>query len=253
MQGLRTGMQPSATTQSAPVVSATPSQGEMAAQAEIRHKIEQQLAQSPEYMRFFDQLKLVYPTEYEAIIDAFARRATKEGATDGIDAMMSDAVRDLRISHGLLAAKANGPLLQRIFTMQLEMMRVLGSKDPRLCVDFLYGSVSQAFFGFSAEHRSLVADMALAGLDAIHDGQQSRIERAAPTDTDFQQVEKALRDRGLSTPEVEALLDGKTPDPPIPETRMCSVGQTYLQAMSDLPEAPRLRLYGLAVELMARS
>jgi hypothetical protein len=226
---------------------------ELAARAEMRQKIEAQLAQSADYMRFFNRLKMVYPAEYETIMDTFAKRAASAGETDDIDAMMSEAVRALRTSHGVLATKANGPALQKIFTMQLAMMQALGVKDQRLCVDFLYGGASRGFFQFSSANRALVADMALAGLDAINDGQTAKIERPAPTDADFQMLEKALRDQGLSTPEIEALLDGKTADPPISDARMCSVGQTYLQTLAALPEDARYRLYGLAVELMARS
>jgi isochorismate hydrolase len=230
-----------------------PSSAELAARADMRQKIEAQLAQSPEYMRFFDRLKLVFPSEYETIMETFAKRAASANETDDIDAMMSEAVRTLRLSHGVLAAKANGSALQKIFTMQLSMMQALATKDPRLCVDFLYGGASRGFFMFSAENRALVSDMALAGLDAITDGQTNKIERAAPSEADFQVLEKALRDQNLSTAEIEALLDGKTADPPIPDTRMCAVGQVYLQTLSGLPEAARYRLYGLAVELMARS
>lgn len=230
-----------------------PSASDLAARADMRQKIEAQLAQSPEYMRFFDRLKLVFPSEYETIMDTFAKRAASAGETDDIDAMMSEAVRSLRLSHGILAAKANGPALQKIFDMQLTMMRALATKDQRLCVDFLYGGASRGFFSFSSDNRALVSDMALAGLDAITDGQANKIERAAPSETDFQGLEKALRDQGLNTAEIEALLDGKSADQPIQDARMCHVGQIYLETLSGLPEAARFRLYGLAVELMARS
>ncbi len=230
-----------------------PSGADLAARADMRQKIEAQLAQSPEYMRFFDRLKLVFPSEYESIMDAFAKHAATAGETDDIDAMMSEAVHALRVSHGVLAAKANGPALQKIFAMQLTMMQALNTKDPRLCVDFLYGGASRGFFSFSSDNRALVSDMALAGLEAITDGQANKIERAGPTETDFQLLEKSLRDQGLNSSEIEALLDGKTADPPIPDTRMCRVGQIYLETLNALPEAARFRLYGLAVELMARS
>ncbi len=230
-----------------------PSSADFAARAEIRRKIEAQLSQSPDYMRFFDRLKQAFPAEYDSIIDTFAKHVASAGETDDIDAMMSDAVRSLRLSHGVLAAKANGPALQKIFTQQLAMMQALSTKDQRLCVDFLYGGASRGFFRFASENRSIVADMALAGLDAISDGQSSQIERAAPSEADFQLLEKALRDQGLNTAEIEALLDGKAADPPISDARMCGVGQIYLQTLAGLPEGTRLRLYGLAVELMARS
>jgi hypothetical protein len=226
---------------------------ELSARSEMRQKIEAQLLQSPDYMRFFDRLKLIFPVEYDSIIDSFAKHAAANGETQDIDAMMTEAVRSLRLSHGVLAAKANGAVLQRIFSMQLAMMQALDGKDKRLCVDFLYGGASQGFYRFSSENRALVADVALAGLDAINDGRINHVDRAAPNETDFQLLEKSLRDQGLSTPEIEALLDGKTSDPPITEARMCTVGQIYFQTLASLPEDTRFRLYGLAVELMVRS
>ncbi|HUZ91669.1 MAG TPA: hypothetical protein VMU78_07200, partial [Methylocella sp.] len=93
----------------------------------------------------------------------------------------------------------------------------------------------------------------IAGLDAMHEGEVKRVERPAPTDTDFDALEKALRERGLETAEVEALLDGKASDPPIADTKMCRAGQIYLETLATMPEPVRLRIYGFAVELMAKS
>jgi len=242
-----------ATVKTPPAVQDPQPSAELAARAEMRQKIQVQLAQSPDYMRFFDRLRLVYPAEYETILDIFAKRAATAGQTDDIDAMMSEAVRALRLSHGVLATKAEAPALEKIFAMQLAMMQALGAKDQRLCVDFLYGGASRGFFQFSAENRELVSNMALAGLEAMINGQTHKAERAAPNDTDFQLLEAALRNKGLSMAEIEALLDGKTSDPPITDARMCAVGQIYLKTLAELPEESRLRLYSLAVELMVRS
>jgi len=95
--------------------------------------------------------------------------------------------------------------------------------------------------------------MAEAGLDAILDGQAHRIERPAPTVEDFDLLEDELVARGLDTIEIGALLDGKMPDPPLPAPRMCAAGRAYLDALQNLPEETRLKMYALAVELMARS
>jgi hypothetical protein len=132
-------------------------------------------------------------------------------------------------------------------------LRALAAKDPHLCVNFLYRGDSPAYLEFSAQNRGLVAAMAIAGIDAIHDGEIERIERPAPTGPDFDALEKVLRAKGLDTPEIEALLDGKVGDPPIAAAKMCRAGQVYLETLAGMPESTRLRIYGLAVELMARS
>ncbi len=219
-----------------------------------RRKIEARIdSEAPDYARFFERLKTVLPSEYDAVLDRFAKQSLAGADISNVNSLVSEAVRDVRLSNGVLAAKADGPALSRIFDMQLKMMQALAAKDPRLCVDFLYGGASQAFFQFSAQNRRLVSDMAIAGLDAIGNGRANQIERQPPSDADFNELETAMKAQGLTAPEIAAILDGKTPDPPIADDRMCTVGQIYLKTLATLPEPERLRIYGLAVELMARS
>lgn len=219
-----------------------------------RRKIEAEIdRESPDYAGFFERLHAVLPTEYDEILDGFAKQAVDGGDVSNVDSLVSQAVRDVRLSNGVLAAKADGPTLSRIFDVQLGMMQALAAKDPRLCVDFLYGVASQAFFAFSAQNRRLIAAMAIAGLEAIGNGRANQIQRQPPSDADFDALESAMKTQGLTDAEIAAILDGKTPDPPVPDARMCTVGQIYLKTLAALPEPVRLRIYGLAVELMARS
>lgn len=219
-----------------------------------RKKIEAKIASaSSDYLRFFSRLKQFSPHEYDVILDGFARQSLDGVDMTNVDSLLSEAVRALRLSRGAMAAKADGPALSRIFDMQLAMMRALAVKDPRLCVDFLYGGASPAFAEFSSENRGLVTNMAIAGLDAINDGRSKRIERAAPSDSDFALLEQALKAKNLTQIEIAAILDGKTPTPPIADQRMCQVGEIYLETLATLPKPARFRIYGLAVELMARS
>ncbi len=217
--------------------------------SDARRAIEEKIAAVPEVARFFDRLKLALPGEYEKAVDALARGET----TDNPDLWLSEAVKSLRQSRGTMGAKADAPALSNVFSRQFAVLDALSARDPKLCVDFLYGGASEAIFSFAAENRALVSDLAIAGLDAIVDGEQKKIARGAPNEADFQILEKALTDRGLGKPEIEALLDGKTPDPPLPDAQMCAAGKTYLQTLATLPEETRLRIYALAVELMARS
>ena len=66
-------------------------------------------------------------------------------------------------------------------------------------------------------------------------------------------LDRALVDKGLSRPEIDALLDGKVATPPIADDQMCKAGQAYLVTLAALPVDVRARLYGLAVDLMAKS
>src|ERR1700730_7586258 len=218
-----------------------------------RRTFEEKLKTAPEYAAFFDRLKTVCPAEYESFLGAFAQPSAASGEIASADLLMAEAARSLRLSRGILAAKAGRQALAHIFELHFAMLRALAAKDPRLCVNFLYGSESAGFFEFSAQNRGLVAALAIAGIDAIHDGEIKRIERPAPTGKDFDALEKALHAKGLDTPEIEALLDGKAGDPPMADAKMCRAGQVYLDTLVAMPEPTRLRIYSLAVELMARS
>ena len=235
--------------------------------AAARGAIEQVIADTPDYARFFDRLHLVFPGEYETIVANLAAGVGKETAGRGItpvatgiaapeanpDVAMADAVTALRKAHGALAAKASDDALGEIFVLQLKEAQALAGRDAHLCVAFLYGASGTGFLQFAADHRPLIADAAIAGLDAMASGQTEQVQRAAPSDADFQVLDRALVDKGLSRPEIDALLDGKTATPPIADDEMCRAGQVYLNTLAALPVDVRARLYGLAVDLMAKS
>ena len=196
--------------------------------AAMRRAIEGGVAGAPEYAGFFERLKIAYPAEYEGFLNRAAESAAIAGETPGADALMIAAARDLRSSHGVLAAKADGPALDHFFAAKRAMLDALAAKDQALCVDFLYGGGNGDFAAFSRDHRSLLAAMANAGLDAIGDGEAKRIARAAPNDEDFRSLEKALRAQGVSNAAIGALLDGKAPNPPLEDSEMCQAGQIFL-------------------------
>ena len=216
-----------------------------------RAAIEHAIADTPDYARFFDRLREAFPADYETIMNMVA--AAGQGRDVNVDSVMSDAVAALRRAQGTAAAKAPDPALARIFTMHLAEMKALAERDPHLCVAFLYGANVPGFPAFAADHRGLVADAALAGLEAMSAGRSSGVERGGPSDADFQALDHALVGRGLTRPEIDALLDGRTPEPPIDDATMCTAGQTYLSTLAELPPEVRARLYGLAVDLMAKS
>ena len=193
----------------------------------------------------FDRLRAVFPDDYAAIIRA--------DAAANPDLLISDVVTAVRRAHGTLATKASDEALAQIFAFQLREMQALAQQNARLCNAFLYGAGGSGFLSFAAEHRSLIADAAIAGLDTMASGRSYPISRASPTVDDFRALDTALVHRGLTRPEIDALLDGKTADPPIPDSEMCKAGQAYLEALAAMPPAPRARLYGMAVDLMAKS
>ncbi|MDB5571040.1 MAG: hypothetical protein JWN93_2223 [Hyphomicrobiales bacterium] len=215
--------------------------------------VDERLRLAPEYAPFFARLKSAFPQDHEKAMQVFAERAVQTSRLDEPDTYLVEAVRMLRRSHGVLASKAGAGELDRVFLMQARVMGGLAEVDPRLCVDFLYGNAAQGFFNFAARNRALMADMAMAGLDAIASGRAQKVERAPPSDADFAALEKALEAKGLGRNEIDALLDGKTPEPPIPDAAMCRAGRAYLDALRAIPEDARMRIYALAVELLARS
>lgn len=217
-----------------------------------RAALEALFAQSPDYTRFFDRLRLVFPTDYDRVLDTVAA-AHPQLKDANLDVLMAEAVTALRRMRGTLASKASDDALGQIFALQLKEMRELETRDPHLCVAFLYGANGPGFLSFAADHRGLVADSAIAGLEAMNSGRSDPIQRGAPTDADFQAIDQALVNKGLARPQIDALLDGKVADPPIPDPDMCKAGETYLETLAGLPPEVRGRLYGLAVDLMAKS
>ena len=245
--------EPATTTTAATTTATAPLRSALspAALATARAAVERAIVDVPDYARFFDRLRLVFPGEYDSIMNTLA--AASQGRDINVDNVMAEAVAALRHAHGTLAARAPDDALARIFALQLEEMKALAARDAHLCVAFLYGADVPGFLAFAADHRPLVADAATAGLEAMNGGRVNGVERGAPTDADFQTLDHALVDKGLTRPEIDALLDGKTPEPPIADPTMCEAGQTYLMTLAALPAEVRARLYGLAVDLMAKS
>ncbi len=218
-----------------------------------RGAVEDVIALDGDFEPYFSSLRDNFGSDYNALIDRFGRRAFDRKQTDSVDYYMSESIRALRHTRGLLAAQAENSLLDRMFVMQAAVIEALAVKDARLCADFIYGATSEGFFAFSESHRPLIAEMALANLAAIIDGPSSKAVRLTPGDEEFQQLEEALTAAGLNQTEIDALVDGKAPDPPLPDERMCAAGTAYLKVISALPEATRVRLEALMVELMART
>lgn len=221
--------------------------------ATARALVERRLAEANDYAPFFAALASRFPADSAQIRDNLAAAALADKAAATPDRFVAVALKSLRETRGVVAAKADTPAMTRVFEAQAAMLAALRQADPKLCVDFVYGGATDAFMEFSGAHRALFAAVAQAALDAIVDGGEKKIERDAPDDEDFALLEKALRDKGYGDPEIAVLLDGKTPDPPLADERMCDAARAYVEAVLAMPEPARSRVLSLAIELMARS
>jgi len=172
-------------------------------------------------------------------------------AENAADLFLNQSVLQLRQTRGLTGAKAGGQALDHLFDVHLAILRQLAGADVALCVDFLNGAPAGRFGDFTGGHRALMADWASAGLDAISDGAEKKIDREAPTPQDFDDLEKRLLEKGLDKPAIDLLLDGKEPNPPLTDEQACKNGIVYLEGLKSLPDLQRLRLYALALEVMA--
>ncbi|MCX7900323.1 MAG: hypothetical protein N2444_09625 [Methylocystis sp.] len=218
-----------------------------------RLAVERQIAATQEYAPYFARLRETFAADYEATLDSFATELAQTQQKRSVDYFLSEAVRRLRQSRGLSAAKAGSQPMALIFDTQLDVLRATAQEDARMCVAFLYGATTADFERFAQKRRALLAAVALASLDAIASGQAKPVDHEAPTESDFKLLEDALAGRGLAKGEIDALLDGKMPTPPLEDARMCAAGQTYFEVLKTLPEPVRSKVYGLALELMARS
>ena len=218
-----------------------------------RRDVEAVLKAAPDYTPFLLALNAAFPNDYARLVAKFASRRALAGSSESADLYVTDAVSSLSQTRGTMAARAAAPALEAIFVVQAKIAGALAASDARLCVDFIYGATSQGYFDFAANNRPLIAEMAQTGLAAIVSGQNAKIARGAPSDADLNQFEAALSKSGLSRAEIEAFMDSKNPEPPIPDTKLCAAGRTYFNVLKGLDEAVRLRIYGRAVELMAKS
>ena len=167
--------------------------------------------------------------------------------------MIWEALRDLQQDQGLLASQAGSAALDGFFDARLAMLDSLAPLNARDCVDFLYGMTDESIVEFTASHHGLVATLAERQLAAIEDGRSRHVDRAVPTDADFTALSTGLVARQVKPQEIALLLDGATPDPPLPDRRLCDLGRIYLDTLRRLPADARQRVYGLAAELLARS
>jgi len=217
-----------------------------------RATVDAQIKSAGEYARFFQTVREQFPADYERMLEGFAERARTEAQAQSPDVYLAEALRALRQSHGVLAAKASIGMIERVFEHQARIVNTLAQANPQLCADFLYGNAAQGFFQFSAKNRGLIAATAEAGLEAIMEGRSLGIERAPPGDQDFAMLEAELEKKGLGKPEIEALLDGRTPEPALSDAAMCKAGVIYYETLRDLPREARLRIYALTIRMLAR-
>ena len=216
---------------------------------------EERLSAVPEFANFYGKLKTDFPHDYAAVLAQLTGVQQHDTDHSGMreDALIWEALRDLQQDQGVLASLAGSAALDGYFDARLAMLDSLAPLNARDCVDFLYGMTDAAITDFTASHHGLVATLAERQLAAIEDGRSRHGDRAVPTDADFTALSAALAARQVTPQEIALLLDGATPDPPVPDRRLCDLGRVYLNALRGLPADARQRVYGLAAELLARS
>lgn len=202
-----------------------------------------------EFAGFYGRLRADLPHDYATTHERLARAGTLPAG----DAAIWDALRDLEQSRGILVAQSQPAALDRFFDARSAVLDSMAPLDPRQCVDFLYGVSDASVIAFTAAHRGLVATLADRTLDAIVDGGTRHVDRPAPTEADLDALAGGLASRGLAPAEIGLLIDGTTPDPPLPDRRVCEIGRLYLDVIRGLPQDPRQRIYGLAALLLSRS
>ena len=216
-------------------------------------EIDARVSSAPEYAGFADRVARAYPAEWSAVLDEAARRSLAARRIESPDFYVSAALRALRRDRGVMASKAGPEALAHVFDAQEKIIGGLAGADKRLCVDFMLGETSPAFLDYMTRNRALMAEMANASLDAMIDGDARKIDRAPPSDADFDAIEAALANHGLGAPEIHALLDGRLPEPAIPDQSLCDAGLVYFDVLRGLPDDVRERVYALAVRTMGRS
>jgi hypothetical protein len=218
-----------------------------------RQEVSAQLNKVAEYLPFYARLTQDFPGDQSQVVQTLVAKTASAGTVDSPDAALIDAIRALQNRRGIVAARAEADKLLHIFDAQSAIIAGLADSNPSLCREFLYGGSSDGFLDFAASHRGLIAALAIAGLEAIENGQNSGIGHDSPTDADLDALAQALAHQGLSEGEIAALMDGVMPREAISDARMCEIGRIHLEALRNLPEPSRSRVLALAVRLMAHS
>lgn len=218
-----------------------------------RAAVEARLQAVPDLARVFALMRTEFPAVADRSLAAAAETLRKTGQPPSPDDMIAAAMRDARLSAGVLAARAGPEALAAIFEAKAATLADLEAADPRICADYVYGGTSPEFNDFAVTHRALVARTDLATLAAMADGRTRHMIWDTPSPDDYALIENALRQKGLSADEIGAVLDGKSFDHPPSDTRLCDNARAYLDAMRSMPAEARNRVYGLAAELLARS
>lgn len=218
-----------------------------------RAAVEARLQAVPDLARVFALMRTEFPAVADRSLAAAAETLRRSGQPPSPDDMIAAAMRDARLSAGVLAARAGPDALAAIFEAKAATLADLEAADPRICADYVYGGTSPEFNDFAVTHRALVARADLATLAAMADGRNRHMSWDTPSPDDYALIENALRQKGLSADEIGAVLDGKTFDHPPSDTRLCDNARAYLDAMRAMPADARNRVYGLAAELLARS
>ena len=221
--------------------------------SEARRVVVNRMKDVPQFATFYDALATAYPRLYDGIVDANARRLAEAGVLGSAETLFWDALRTLQQAQGIMAARAGPEVLTSFFDARLALLDALAPVDPKLCADFLYGTTDASIDTFSAQHRDLVASLAVKELAAVEAGHARSGDAAKPTSADIDLVASGMASRRLTPDEIAVLIDGKSADPPIPDARLCEMGRVYLSVLGALPPDVRQRVYGFAAELLVRS
>jgi len=220
--------------------------------AATRRLILRRIAEAPDYEAFFARFQQSFPAAYTRTLAGFVDRAERLGRIESPDLYLAQALRSLRASHGVLAARASPALLERIFELQSTFIDVLSDADPKLCAGYLDGAASQAFYEFAARRRKLVAAIAQAGLEAIIEGDAQGVVREQVSLEDIGFIETQLREHGLERPEIDSLLDRVTPETPLADVTICRAAQVYYKVLRNAPDELRMKVYAQMLQERAR-
>jgi hypothetical protein len=244
---------PTAPARSGSDEASAPTRPSPAALATRRAEIETLIGGSQVFAGFLARLKQSFPADWNRILDTLARQGATPGENDNAANYISDILRIMRRDRGIVASRAGPEAMASVFEAQARLLSTLAAVDKRVCVDFLVGQASPAFLDLMGRNAGQLADLANATLGAIVDGGARKIVRDAPSDADFDLLAAALTSRGLGKVEIEVLLDGRLPDPPLPDATLCDAGLVYFEALKSLPEGARGRMYALAIQAMGKS
>ena len=208
--------------------------------ARIEAGIEAELQGNPALGGLYVTMKTEYPEEYRRLVTELAQKAGSAGQAEAAIAGRQ-YMREFITRHRGEVQKAPEAELLRARDLQVDVVEMLALESTELCAQFsMAGLPAGAKPSTKTQRKLLSAGEAL--IRAAAAGRDHPVARTAPTEVDGSRFVGFLSSAGLSTQEIDMLLQGDPALQALPIERQCEIGQAVYHGLERLPPDSAARL-----------